>query len=394
VHRRDLLFGAAAMAGALALPDSNRYRAALGQESTPAAGSGPQALDMLRYAPDIDLLTAGSDHILATVADLAHRIATFGVAIPTSQDDEAFGPWLQATTGLILPRSTLNAFGQDWREAFGWDGFQVDRTLEILASSDTAEVYIGRFDQEEIGRALLSGDGGYAEIAIEGATAAWSCAPDGDLDLATTAGLLALGALNNVALLPDGALVAAPTLSAVTRVEESATGSAPSLAENELIRPLLDAQAASSAPLDSAMIVPGFVLMGGVDPITFLLGGGTPAAGGDFADAMATAIAEQAKMPPVFLALVGTTGETPASRACFTLLVALADDAAAAVPVIEERLATGVSLLEQRPWAEIMGPWTVAAVSGEPVVTIEIATERPALWENLIYARDTGFVAW
>ncbi len=391
MHRRDLLSGAAVMAGALALPGTTRRQSALAQDSTPVAGSGPQALAMLQYAPDVEVLTAGSDDILATVADLERRIATFGVATPSSRDDETLGDWERATSGLLLPRTMDNAFSRDWRDAFGWDGFQVDRTMEVGASAETAELYVGRFDQEEIGRALLSNDGGYAEITIDGATAAWSCFPDSGFDPTTVVGLLSLGALNTVAFLPDGAMVAARTLAAATRLVDSATGSAHSLAENDLILPLLHAQ---TTPLDSAIIVPGVILMGGANPVTAIFGDGTAPAGGDIGDSMATAIAEHAKMPPVFVALAGTTGEEPVSRACFTLLVASPDDAVAAVPVIEERLSTGSSLLDHRPWAEVMGPWTVGAVPGEPVVTIEFATERPTLWQTLIYARDIGFIAW
>jgi len=388
VHRRDLLFGAAAMAGALAVTGPIRA-----QESTPES-DGPQALAMLRFAPADLLEDAGDTPILATVADVAARTESAGVDLPTSRDDNpSFGDWGQAINGLLYTSAMLNAFSPDWLAAFGWDAFQVDQTLEYGQPPDNAQVYIGRFDRDAINDALLAAD--YETIEIDGAAEAWSRSPEGDVDVASEAGRLALGGMNNVALMPDGALITARTLDAATLIVETAAGERDSLAANDLVQTLLGAQ---TTLLDSAMLVPGTSLAGMIDPIAVLdevdEEGPGESALDRTADRIATQIAEQAGMPPVLLALIGTTGEIPVSRACFTLLMASEDDAETAVAVVEERLETGESIATQQPWSELFSGWTVTAVEDAPVLTVELETERPNMWFDLVFNRDTGFIAW
>jgi hypothetical protein len=67
-----------------------------------------------------------------------------------------------------------------------------------------------------------------------------------------------------------------------------------------------------------------------------------------------------------------------------------------AVPVIEERLATGATASEQQPFAEIFPEPTVTAVPEEAVVVVELPfgeTSRGIL-RILFNSRDLGFVAW
>ena len=396
MHRRDMLIGAAAATGWIALPGS-RARSVAVKDSTPEA-DGPQALAMLRFVP-IDIFEAADENpILASVADLAARTDSSGIDRPASQDDPAFSDWIKTTNGLAMPSPFARAFTPDWLATFGWDGFQADQTLEFGQPPDNAQVYIGRFDQDAIDDAMLASD--YEVVETEGAAAAWSLSAEGDLDLDSDVGRLALGGMNNVVLMPDGVLITARTLDTATLLAETAAGERDSLAGNELVQTLLEAQ---TTPLDSAMLLPGTSFAGIIDPTAILIDetdddedSSGQSALDRTADRIATQIAEQAQsgMPPILLALAGTTGETPVSRACYTLLMASEEDAEAAVPVIEERLETGVSVATQEPWAELFSDWTVEAVADAPVVTVELETERPALWFNLIFQRDTGFVAW
>ncbi len=331
------------MAGALAV--SGPVRA---QDSTPET-AGPQALAMLRFVPADLLEEADENPILASVADIAARTESSGIDRPASQDDPAFGDWIQVTNGLAMPSPFARAFTPDWLSTFGWDGFQVDQTLEFGTPPNNAQVYIGRFDQDAINDALLAND--YEAVEIDGATAAWSLSPEGDLDLTSDVGRLALGGMNNIALMPDGVLITARTLDAVTLLAEAAAGERDSLAGNDLVQTLLEAQ---TTPLDSAMLLPGTSLIGSIDPTVVLdeddEDGSGQSALDRTADRIATQIAEQAGMPPILLALAGTTGEMPISRACFTLLMASEEDAEAAASVIEERLETGESIVDQIPW--------------------------------------------
>lgn len=397
MHRRHLMIGAAAMTGWIALP-SAQDRTVAAQDSTPEA-DGPQALAMLRFVP-IDVFEAFDENpILASVADIAARTESSGVDLPTSRDDNpAFGDWGKAINGLALPSSFVNTFSPEWLAAFGWDILQADQTLEFGQPPDNAQVYIGRFDQDAIDDALLASD--YEAVEIDGATAAWSLSPEGDVDISTDVGRLALGGMNNVVLMPDGVLITARMLDTATLLAETAAGERDSLAGNELVQTLLEAQ---TTPLDSAMLLPGTSFAGTIDPAAILVDesdddedGSGQSALDRTADRIATQIAEQAQsgMPPILLALAGTTGEPRISRACYTLLMASEEDAETAVSVIEERLETGESVATQEPWSEIFSDWTVAAVANAPVVTVELETERPALWFNLIFQRDTGFLAW
>lgn len=390
------MIGAAVTAGWIALPGA-RLQSVAAQDSTPEA-DGPQALAMLRFVP-IEIFEAADDNpILATVADIAARTESSGIDRPTSQDDDpAFGDWIQATQGLALPSPFARAFTPEWLATFGWDGFQADQTLEFGLPPDNAQVYIGRFDQDTIDDALLAND--FNVVEVEGAAAAWSLSPEGDLDLDSDVGRLALGGMNNVVLMPDGVLITARTLDTATLLAETAAGERDTLAGNEFVQALLEAQ---STPLDSAMLLAGTALAGTIDAAAILVDetddddSSGQSALDRTADRIATQIAEQAQsgMPPILLALAGTTGETPISRACYTLLLASEEDAEAAVPVIEERLETGVSVATQEPWSDLFSGWTVGAVADAPVVTVELETERPALWFNLIFQRDTGFLAW
>lgn len=389
------MMGAAAAAG-LAFRPRGVVRTAAAQGSTPEA-DGPQALAMLRFVP-VDLIEAIDENpILASVADLAARTESAGVDRPDGRDDPDVDDWREAINGLALPSPFARAVTPDWLSTFGWDGFQVDQTLEFGQPPNNAQVYTGRFDQDAIDDALLAQ--GYEVVKIDGAAAAWSLSPDGDIDLTSDVARLALGAMNNVALMPDGALITARTLDAVTHLVETAAGERDSLAGIELLRTLLDAQ---TTALDSAMLLPGTSLAGMIDPAAILVGAGDDEdASGESAldrtaDRIATQIAEQAQsgMPPILFALAGTTGEMPVSRACYTLLMASEDDAEAAVDAIERRLETGSSNATQEPWSELFDGWTVEAVAGAPVVTVELETERPAIWFNLIFQRDIGFLAW
>ena len=153
--------------------------------------------------------------------------------------------------------------------------------------------------------------------------------------------------MNNVALMPDGALITARTLDAVT-LAETAAGERDSLAGNDLVQTLLERPDHAAGFGDAPS---GHLLAGTIDPTAVLDGDDEDGSGQSAldrtADRIATQIAEQAGMPPILLALAGTTGEMPISRACFTLLMASEEDAEAAAPVIEERLETGQSIVTQ-----------------------------------------------
>src|SRR5690606_41809491 len=71
-------------------------------------------------------------------------------------------------------------------------------------------------------------------------------------------------------------------------------------------------------------------------------------------------------------------------------------DAQAAVPVIDERLATGEPL-SAPPFREIYSAGTVAALAGTPVVRIDLVpgvTTTPRAIYELAISRSLTFLAW
>jgi len=411
MHRRDLLRGAAAAATLALVPAAGSGPRATAQTASPAAGpaEADTLADLLRFVPAAVLGKLDDAGHVVTFADMGAQLAAVDVAVPASRDDPGYDRWTAATFGLVPPQDVGFSISiPEWRETFGWDGFIVSRSLEMGRPPGTVAVYAGSFDQTTIGAALTALE--YAPVAIPGAAEAWSRSPEPDFDRTNDAARYALGRLNTVAFLPDGTMVTGGVLAGVAEVVATATGGAASLADEASVQHLLAAQ---SPPLVTAMLVSGGALAGGVDPSIFLPGAGTPMPDlDDVAATAATEMAARAAMPPVLLALLGRTAGgplrtissdlatpaapagTPLALTRFTLLLASPEAAAQAVPVIEERLATGVSNASDRPWSELMSAWSVVAVPDAPVVVVEVETDRPSLWYSLLFQRDLGFLAW
>ncbi len=412
MNRRDLLIATAA-AGMTRLPGGGRARRVAGQSAsaaTPEAApaSADSLTELLRFVPALVLGALDDAGALATFADSAAQLAAVDVAVPASRDDPGFGRWVAATSGLALADTLQYAFGPEWREAFGWDGFAVDRSLQLGQPPATVTIRQGQFDRGAIDAALSAQ--GYATVEIPGAAVVWSRSPEPDFDLSSDVGRLALGSMNTVALLPDGTMVTGGVLAGVSEVVATATGGGATLADEAAVQHLLAAQ---TPPLVTAMLVPGSALAGGVDPRIFLPGAGTPMPDLDeVAATVATEAAARAAMPPVLLALLGRTAGgplrslstglatpaapagTPLALTRFALLLASPKAAEQAVPVIEERLASGVSTASGMPWSELMRGWRVVAIPDAPVVVVEVEADNPTLWYSLLFQRDLGFLAW
>jgi hypothetical protein len=93
----------------------------------------------------------------------------------------------------------------------------------------------------------------------------------------------------------------------------------------------------------------------------------------------------------------------PPTRLVVVLSTTNPDAAETAATVIAERLATGRTSplmsgeMADRAWAELFPGRTVRAVSGEPVVLIELAPApgvRPFILQEMLFQRMPGFLAW
>lgn len=364
----------------------------------PAGGSGLASLLALVPAtlPELE----EPERATITYADLATQLAAVGVEPPDDVDDDAFRSWTAATMGLSLP-STAAQNLKVWRQDFGFDLLQADQTLQITLPPFDLTMYRGRFDEAAVASAL--GRLGYEPIDAGGKTIL-SVREDFEIDLGAPTGY-ANASMNYAAMLDDGTLVFAPAQAIVESVLEVEADEASSLVERDDLAALLPHLPAG---LVSALLVSGLMLAGGLpDSFPDLGSLGTP----DI-DAIATEVAEQGRMPPIQLALLGMTaggplellGEalpqppnTPAARAVVVLLMYSPDQAEDAVPIVEERLATGSAIQLDQSFAELFPEQMVRAVPGEPVVLIELSfgerTSRQIL-QRLLFDRDLGFIAW
>lgn len=334
-----------------------------------------------------------------TYANIAAQLQTVGVTPPDGMDDERSSAWFEATRGLPMAMPAAQ-FLNVWRDDYGFDLFQADQTLQISLPPFDLSLYRGRFDNQEVLRAL--DNIGYQPVASN--EAILSIRGDYEQDVqAPTAYKLA--AMNYATILHDGTLAFASALGILEDVLEVQAGERPSLAERSDIALLL-----ASAPDDlvSAMIVDGQMLTGGIpDQILNLDPSATP----DLA-AAATEIAERSTLPPIAIVLLGTTAggplsmdeatttpgaEAPDARAVVIVAMLSPEDAQVAAPIIAERLVTQASVVTDEPFAEIFPEWTVEPVPGSPVVVIELVLREGIgrdILMRLLFTRDLGFLAW
>jgi len=375
---------------------------AAAQEGPPPSENGVSGLaDMFARVPaDLPELD-DPDQAIISFADIAAQLDAVGVEAPESFEDEEFGRWMRVTYGLAMPVTPAQYF-QQFRQDFGFDLLQVEQTLEISAPPFSLTLYRGDFDEDAVLDALQAQ--GYRAGAIEGRRAL-SIRGDFEIDVAATA-FYTFASMNYMTILDDGTLVFAPARSIIAAVIAVEEGDAPSLVEDRGVGALVEQ---APADLVSASIVPGTLLAG--DPLAAVMfpdPGATPGL-----DIFATQQAEFSRMPRVALALLGATAggplptnpegtpeplpdDAPTGRGFIGLLMPGPAAAEDAVPVIEDRLANGVTIADGQPFADIFPDPTVTAIPDEALVLIDLPfgeTQRGILLRLLI-TRDLSFIAW
>lgn len=370
-----------------------------GQEATApalATAGGLPALLALVPATFPEVTADQRDAVFVSYAEIAAQLSAVGVEPPLNPDDAAaVDRFALATSGLALPYHAATKLRDGdlraWRDTFGFDLSQVDQSLQVDAAAAGLTLYRGRFDQVELRSAWERA--GYKPLDIDGVTV-MAVGDDYELNLRSPVGRLALQYMNYLVVLADGTLLAAPSRGIVEAVLDVAAGQAPSMRDRADVASLL-----AQAPTDlaSAMLLSGSQL-----------------AASD-RDGEATPPAAQASLPPIELALLAVTvggplrtfapaatpvplpPGAPTARFVLALLLSSPEDAAAASPVITERLATGVSSWQDRPFAALFPEQSVRAVRGEPVVVVELAygaATPSGIWLRLLNERGLEFVAW
>lgn len=365
------------------------------QNGDAGTGATSGVTAMLEKVP-LKLPGLGADDLFqGSYADVATQLAVTGTERPDSIDSPGLQDWIAATAVTPTP-SYATQFLAQWRELFGFDLFQADETLEISSPPFNLTLYEGEFDEDAVVRAL--DDLGYEAVDVDGA-AVFAIRDDYEIDIRSPAGFV-LATMNVAAILPDGTLVFAPAMEIIEAVVAVAAGDRESLAEGEDAAALL-----SHLPADlvGATLVPGIALRHNpVDVGSFVNSDATPDV-----NAMATEIATPNEMPPVLFAVLGTTAGgspssgTPSSEvepagAVAVLLMQRSSDAETAVPVIEERLKSGESLVTRRPFLDIFADYDVEAIPGEAIVSIDLVLgdAPPNILIKMLYQRDLGFIAW
>lgn len=390
--------------------EARRERGPATPEPAPGARSSERgALEtMLQLVPD-DLPRSGElDHALV-FADAAGQLAALGLPAPTA---DLRGPddlrALVAVGGLAWPyHLARNGHDPTWREAFGFDRFQVDLAVGFGELSRTTTILRGRFDRRELAEAWARTGFLPVPAKLAGATAVSFPNPG---DLRVPAFRLAISGMFHAVILPDGILVFSQSAEGVRAVLDVVAGRAPSLAERPAVAALLDA---AGSGLVSAALADGELLRG-TGTTSPLLAVPTPAA----IEAAATANVAIGRMPTVRLALLGTTAGGPLwpledlsgtpypippdglrARFRMALLLNEPDDAVAAAEVVADRLARGRLTLADVRWDELFpaAGRQVAAVPGAAVVLVDLGWENedpPTNWRGLLHEREFGFAAW
>jgi hypothetical protein len=382
---------------------------------TPAASpASPSAADetegslagMLGRLPNLPL----QDGTTVAYADIAAQLAALGIASePDGDSDEQRRQWAAALAHLSLPTTAEHWGRPEWRQAFGFDIYQIDRAVMLAPPPPGLIVALrGRFDPDELRAAWTRS--GYQPVDL-GAGEAYAVREDFEIDLSDPNSRMAMANLNVVALAEDGTLIFSSTRDGVRGALAASSGDAPSLAERPGVTSLVSA---SPPDLASALIIPGTMLQFAPDVAALMQSDESPEA---FATRTAEEAAEASRMPPVAAALLGvtvgtsgvTTASTPpsdaqaAAEAVAVLVMVGAEAATAGAAVIEDRLTNDRSAatmggdLAGLSWTEIYSAWSVEALPEDAAIrmTLTPASGAPVnLLPNLLFTRTPSFLSW
>jgi hypothetical protein len=343
-------------------------------------------------------------------ANVAAQTAALGLSTPPNSEDEAArATWAETAIRMALPQTTAQHWTSlEWREAFGFDLFQVAAAAEFSAPPLGVTVVRGNFDPNELRAAWARG--GYQPLDF-GPGEAYAVREDFALDLADAGGRLAMSYLNVIAIAEDGSLVFGSTRAGVRAALATAAGQEPSFADTPPVAALLRA---TPPDLVSALVLGGEVLRATPDPAGALLGEESPQV---FATRVAAELEEAQRLPMILAALLGQTAgvsatgddatpgasAVPISRVVVSLTTPSPETAQDAAEIIAERLAThelpetAGSTLAGRPWADLFPTQNVQAIPGEPAALIELTSTPgvpPLILQNLLFQRIPGFLAW
>jgi hypothetical protein len=358
---------------------------------TPRQGAPmPDLLRMIGFVPNVQDATGGLLNFLSrwkgtlTFANLAAVKKLYGYETVRAFSDLqtqniTATAYTNATNGCYLTEFTgISASPGAYRDAFGYDVFQVDREISAGQPPDAFSRMEGAFDAGAVIATLQAG--GYA-LTNQGGIPYYTVRGDGELNLSDPRGRLALGRMNRVAVDTER-ITAAP--------------------KTELIAAALDAETKQTAALDGSATLRALATALGTVTSMATLPPGAP-------DAV------EAVLPPGQLAAttrgwgalhpaeLSAIGYTDAGNFQRTLHVARVytnpSDAAADAAELIKRL-TGYRLLRSQqtllPTYATAVTSRTATVGSKGVLVADVAlTADPAhghLWIDLYLNRDLLFL--
>lgn len=388
LSRRSLLVSALAAPSLVAMPG----RVFAAQSPVAGASVDPELASYLALAPSSVVTLDQASPLIYGNAKL--QADTLGFALPFDMADEAArSAWVNGTFTVATP-STFRQYGfmDDFSQLTGFEIGQVFSGVELGEPPDVITMIRGALDIEAIRAAQLAA--GYQEIDIAG-HAVYSLAEDYSLSPDNPIQRWALSRLNNSAVLDDGTVVYTPAQELMRAVlEPEATLDAQPLVQ--LAMSTLDAPLITGMLLGPGAFVPGV-------PLELL----QPQSEDEIADFILE-MREQTPAPVVLTGIVGSTaggplpspGEEitpvapgePTSVTKMALVYLTPDEATTAAGQIEDRLANGDSVVQQRPWTDVFTSWS--AVPGPDPGTLLVTLEWVGVPRSLelIFNRDIGFI--
>lgn len=358
---------------------------------TPAQGAPlPDLVRMLGFVPNTQDATGGLLSFLSrwkgtlTFANLGAVKRLYGYDTVRAFGDLqtqniSAADYANATNGCYLTAFTgVSQSGGVYRDAFGYDVYQIDREISAGQPQEYFSRMEGAFDAVAIIAKLQQG--GYA-LAEQSGIPYYTVRGDGELNLADPRGRLALGRMNRVAV-DNARITAAP--------------------KTELMIAALDAEAKKSTTLDASATLHALATVLGTVTSIATLPPGAP----DIVEAVIPPdqlIATTRGWGTLHPAELNAMGYTDAGNFHRTMHVALVytnpSDAAADAPELVKRLA-GYRLLHTQqaliPTFATAVTSRTATVGSKGVLVADITLPpnpaRGRLWMEMLFNRDMLFL--
>lgn len=393
LSRRVLVAGAAGAATSLLAGPGMARQATPG--ATPAVdmptGPARARLDtMLSLLPPGFLDVPDPNIPLFTWVDLASHLAAFG-SPDLFSGDVAIVPILGAL--YIDAPLVERAMDEQALELFGFSVLEAEQVLSAGSPPDRITFYA--FPQSVRDLAETWEASGYERVDGE-AGEFWTIGEEGDLDLSSDIGRIALANMNNLAIVDDRVVVAARTSALLGQVLAMLESGGESAADQAGLQAMLE-----TLPEDAVNVVA-------------LLGEGLEAHGlvpenpGREGEAMLESLLAESDdavgpMPPVDTALFGITagmaqGDDGNDDAVFFghLAMASPEDATQAAAVVAWRMANMVSPTTGAPFGEHFQPAydPADAVSGDVAVTAFTGPGGFVPWQQMVLSLDLWPFVW